>query len=98
MTDHSVREMDIAGGSTITRLSDDFRRVVERLQARLDGVALDAVDAERLSTVDEAEQAVDNLALELRRGTGNRGDWQGALVDYESAWLKIIRNVRDSDN
>ena len=98
MSDHAVQERDITGGSTLKCLSEDFRRVVERIQTEVNGVALHAMDAGRLVTVDLAERAVDNLALELQRGVGNRNAWRGALVDYESAWLEIIRNARDGKN
>lgn len=98
MSVYSVQEREYSIGIPMKFLSDDFRGVVERIQIELAGDEFGAVDAKHLATVDEAERAVDNLALELRRGTGNRRDWRGALEDYESAWLEIIRNARDSDN
>ncbi len=98
MSDHAVQERDITGGSTVKCLSEDFRRVVERIQTELNGVALHAMDSKRLVTVDAAEQTVDALALELQRGLGDRDAWRTALLDYESAWLEIIRSGRDRRN
>ena len=94
MSDHAVQETDATRGSTMKCLSEDFRRVVERIQTEFRGDALRAMDKGCLATVDAAERTVDTLALELRRGAGNRNAWRGALVDYESAWLEVIRNPR----
>ncbi len=98
MSDHVVHEVRFTGGAPLTSLSEDFRRVVERIQSELNGVALHPMDLEHLATADAAERAVDDLALELQRDVGNRSAWQGALVDYESAWLEIIRNARGGGN
>lgn len=98
MSNHGVQENGFNGGYTLAFLSDDFRRVVERIQTELNGVAIQAMDAKRLDTVDDAERIVDSLALALQQGVGNRNAWREALAGYESAWLEIIRDARDSDN
>lgn len=97
MSNHGVRENGF-NGDTLACLSDDFRSVVERIQTELNGVAFHAMDSKRLDTVDDAERIVDSLALALQQGVGNRNAWRGALAGYESAWLEIIRDARDSDN
>lgn len=98
MSNHGVQENGFNGGNTLACLSDDFRRVVERIQTELNGVAFHAMDAQRLDIVDDAERIVNSLALSLQQGVGTRNAWRGALADYESAWLEIIRHARDSDN
>ncbi len=98
MSDHAVHQGEVTGTGALTSLSEDFRRVVERIQTELNGVALHTVDAERLATVDAAEQTVDALALELQRGLGDRDAWRTALLDYESAWLAIVGSGRNRRN
>lgn len=95
MSDRVVRRDGFTGGAPFACLSDDFLRVVERIQTELNGFALPALNAERLATIGAAERNVDILALEFRRGAGNQVAWHGALVDYEATWLEIIRNARD---
>lgn len=96
MSDRVGWNHGFTGGAAFTGLSDDFRRVVERIQTEINGIALPALDAERLAGIDAAERTVDSLALDFRRGAGNQDAWHGALTDYESTWLETIRSARDS--
>lgn len=96
MSERVGRNHGFTGGASFKRLSDDFRRVVERIQTEINGLALSALDAERLAGADAAERTVDSLALEFRSGAGNQDAWHGALADYESTWLETIRSARDS--
>ena len=97
MSERVVRKDVFAGGRAFTSLSDDFQRVVERIQTELNGLALPALDAKRQASIDEAERAVDGLALAFRRGAGNQDAWHGALAGYESTWLETIRSARDGE-
>ena len=95
MSNRVGRNEGFTGEAAFTRLSDDFRRVVKRIQTEINGLASPALDAERLASIDAAERTVDSLALEFRRGAGNQDAWHGALADYESTWLEIIRSARE---
>ena len=96
MSGRVVQKDGFSRGAAFTRLSDAFRRVVERIQTEINGLASPALDAERLASIDAAERTVDSLALDFRRGAGNQDAWHGALADYESTWLEIIRSARGS--
>ena len=73
----------------LSHLSDEFRAVVDRIQSELDGLPLNAVAPEAMDSVDLAEQTVDNTAIALREGFGNRLAWHDALSDYECAWMEV---------
>ena len=73
----------------LSHLSEEFRTVVERITTELVGLPLGTVSPEAMDSVVLAEQTVDNLALALQEGWGDRVAWHDALSDYEFAWMEV---------
>lgn len=84
--------------AVLTDLSEDFRRVVGRIQAHLDDRVVAAIEPGQMVQVEAAEQTVDARALDLQHGQGDRAAWQAALSEYEAAWLNIIRSLGERKN
>ena len=86
-----VSEMQEETG--VARLSEEFRQVVMRIQEGTSGVVLGGLDPGALASVVEAEQTVDERALDLQKGAGDWDAWRTALVRYEAVWRDVLKTL-----
>ena len=84
--------------AVLTELSDDFRRVVDRITIELSDRSIDSLERARLTEVEVAEQTIDSRALELQRGLCAPRAWKAAFVEYEARWLKILDGLGERRN
>jgi len=84
--------------NTLAGLSTEFRKVVERVQQMVRDVRIDSLESGSLIQVQAAERSVDNSALGLRQGTGDREAWEAALAGYEAAWSGVVHELGERRN
>ena len=98
MADPVLEAGPAVDGEVLEDLSRDFRQVVDRITEEANDARLHALGLHELARVEAAERIVDARALDLRRGEGSKADWQTALLEYEGAWLAIVRSLGERRN
>lgn len=78
-------------------MSEDFLKVVERIQKRLSGIPR-SLEVSHLQQIEDAERVVDSCALDLQNGRVEPREWQAALTFYEDAWLVITETLGERRN
>ena len=91
-------QVQVEDGVILENLSEEFRQVAERIQEELRGFSFGSIEPGVLAQVEAAEQVVDERALDLQRGVGERMAWQTALSEYETAWLKVLGSLGERKN
>ena len=81
----------------VKEMSDDFLKVVERIQQRLRGIPR-SMEVAHLEQITAAEHEVDSCAVGMRDGSIEPRLWQEALVSYEDAWMKMVESLGDRRN
>ncbi len=98
MADSVLEAGPTVDGEVLEDLSRDFRQAVDRIKEEANDARLYTLWLHELACVEAAERIVDARALDLRRGEGSKAAWQTALLEYEGAWLAVVRSLGERRN
>ncbi len=95
MDKRSAEQVPPARAYSLVRLGDELSTVINRVRRAFGSIPMWGVAAR--PQVEQAEQALEQVAGQLLGGEVDGAAWDQALQEYECTWMVLLDELRGAD-